>query len=67
MAEDTFRTSFDIPLRFKALLDNLAYGERKLVIEKLLTLLGKADVKSHVSVIELLISERLILVEKQVT
>ncbi len=41
MAKDTFRTSFDIPLRFKDYLDSLAYGEKKQVLEKLLDLLVK--------------------------
>ena len=67
MAKDTYRTSFDIPLRFKAYLDGLNYGERRLIIEKLLDLLMKVDLKTNNSVTDLLISERLLLIEKETT
>ena len=63
MAKDTYRTSFDIPLRFKAYLDGLNYGERKLVIEKLLDALNDATT-SFEDVTELLLSDRLILTKR---
>ena len=67
MAKDTYRTSFDIPLRFKEYLDGLNYGERKLVIEGLLNVLVGAKIKSRNTVTELIICERLVLVEKETT
>lgn len=66
MAKDTYRTSFDIPLRFKAYLDDLNYGERRLVIEKLLGLMDRPN-SSKYSMTDLLLSERLLLIEKETT
>lgn len=65
MAKDTYRTSFDIPLRFKAYFDGLAHGEKRLVIEKLLDLVMTDDEKTGGMTTVLLLADKISLELKE--